>query len=37
VNAMQHSHDAEKPPDSIAEIRALRAEIAALRAELRSD
>jgi voltage-gated sodium channel len=37
VNAMQHSHDAEKPPDPVAEIRALRAEIAALRAELRRD
>lgn len=34
VNAMQHSHDAEKPPDPVAEIRALRTEIGELRAEL---
>ena len=34
VNAMQHSHDAEKPPDPASEIRALRAEIAELRREL---
>lgn len=34
VNAMQHSHDAEKPPDPATEIRALRAEIGELRREL---
>jgi len=34
VNAMQHSHDAEKPPDPASEIRALRAEIGELRRDL---
>jgi len=37
VNAMQHSHDAEKPPDPALEIRALRQEIAELRSELRRE
>lgn len=36
VNAMQHSHDAEQPPDPAREIRALRVEIGALREELRA-
>lgn len=36
VNAMQHSHDAERPPDAAQEIAALRGEIGALREELRA-